>query len=331
MSGMVRINGDSLKFSNKASGKVFTLNGEDVEQLCWLRMGNSNAIKLIAKDGILHRFAGFPDSDFSKIQSFFKNYWKKEMEKEDHSIKGWNYGSASLEGQTLVFRVDDKLDFEIPLTNVSQVPTGGGKSEVTLEFHPNEDAPVQLVEMRLHKPVEADDEEDQIEMFRQSVMKYVEGETDLPFVIFTEILCATPRYVCTFNRQRRIIFSGRYDIKVYANRLAFHGKSYDYKIPFNTISRMFLLPHKDQRRVYFVLSIHPPIRQGHTRYPFIVMECVAEDIISLELSPNGYVCSACFQIDSILPANSWRSFAQTKRTESSKAVSTRSFPRSSAI
>jgi hypothetical protein len=72
-----------------------------------------------------------------------------------------------------------------------------------------------------------------------------------------------------------LFFSGRYDIKVYANRLAFHGKSYDYKIPFNTISRMFLLPHKDQRHVFFVLSIHPPIRQGQTRYPFIVMECLA--------------------------------------------------------
>jgi structure-specific recognition protein 1 len=81
-----------------------------------------------------------------------------------------------------------------------------------------------------------------------------------------------------------MFFSGRYDIKVFANRLAFHGKSYDYKVPFNTISRMFLLPHKDQRHVFFVLSIHPPIRQGQTRYPFIVMECSADDEVSLELA-----------------------------------------------
>jgi structure-specific recognition protein 1 len=272
MNGSVRINTDSLKFSNKASGKVFTLSAGDVDQLHWIRMGNVNAIKAITTGGILHRFAGFPDSDFNKISSFFKNHWQKELEKEDHSIKGWNYGAARVEGQTLVYRGDDKLSFEIPLSNVSQVPTGGGKSEATLEFHPNEDAAVQLVEMRLHKPAggEDGDPEELVEQFRQSVMRYVEGETDLPLVTLQEILCATPR--------------GRYDIKVFSNRLAFHGKSYDYKVPFNTISRMFLLPHKDQRHIFFVLSIHPPIRQGQTRYPFIVLECLADDEVSLELS-----------------------------------------------
>jgi structure-specific recognition protein 1 len=172
-------------------------------------MGNVNAIKVIAKNGILYRFAGFPDSDFNKIQTFFKNHWKKDIEKQDHSIKGWNYGEASVEGiygflfnlhsisgQTMVFRVDDKLAFEIPLSNVSAVPTGGAnKTEATLEFHPNEDAPVQLVEMRLHKPTTGEDAEpdEMVEKFREAVMKYVEGETDLPLVTLQEILCATPR------------------------------------------------------------------------------------------------------------------------------------------
>jgi structure-specific recognition protein 1 len=166
LNGSVRINTDSLKFSNKATGKVFTLNASDVDQIYWLRMGNANAVKLITKNGILHRFAGFPDSDFNKIQAFFNTHWHKEMEKEEHSIKGWNYGSADIEGQTLVFRVDDKLAFEIPLSNVSQVPTGAGKSEVAMEFHPNEDAPVQLVEMRFHKPAGSEevDPEEKIEV-----------------------------------------------------------------------------------------------------------------------------------------------------------------------
>lgn len=95
---MIRINPDNLKFSNKASGKVTTLNSSDVGELYWLRMGNVNAIKAINKNGILFRFAGFPDSDFSKIQSFFKNHWKKDMETQEHSIKGWNYGEANVEG-----------------------------------------------------------------------------------------------------------------------------------------------------------------------------------------------------------------------------------------
>lgn len=49
-------------------------------------------------------------------------------------------------------------------------------------------------------------------------------------------------------------FSGRYDIKVYQNHLSLHGKTYDYKIPIKTIMRLFLLPHKDGRHMYFVVS-----------------------------------------------------------------------------
>jgi hypothetical protein len=62
-------------------------------------MGNVNALKLITGDGTLHRFAGFPDSDFNKIQGYIKNNWKKELEKQEHSIRGWNYGAATVEGK----------------------------------------------------------------------------------------------------------------------------------------------------------------------------------------------------------------------------------------
>lgn len=58
-------------------------------------------------------------------------------------------------GQNLVFEIDKKLAFEIPLSNVSHCG-GGSKSEVSLEFHVNEDCPVQLVEMRLHVPQDGD-------------------------------------------------------------------------------------------------------------------------------------------------------------------------------
>jgi len=37
------------------------------------------------------------------------------------------------------------------------------------------------------------------------------------------------------------------------------------------------------------MSIHPPIRQGQTRYPYIVMECLADDEVSLELAASEWV------------------------------------------
>ena len=46
---------------------------------------------------------------------------------------------------------------------------------------------------------------------------------------------------------------GRYDIKLYPTFLQLHGKTFDYKIPYTTILRLFLLPHKDGRQMFFVV------------------------------------------------------------------------------
>jgi structure-specific recognition protein 1 len=64
---------------------------------------------------------------------------------------------------------------------------------------------------------------------------------------------------------------GRYSIEMFPSFLRLHGKSYDYKIQYSHISRLFQLPKPDQRYIYFVISVDPPIKQGQTRYPHIVL------------------------------------------------------------
>lgn len=51
-------------------------------------------------------------------------------------------------------------------------------------------------------------------------------------------------------------FFFRYDIRIYPTFLHLHGKTFDYKIPYTTVLRLFLLPHKDQRQMFFVVSRH---------------------------------------------------------------------------
>ena len=51
------------------------------------------------------------------------------------------------------------------------------------------------------------------------------------------------------------VYSGRYDIKIFQSFFQLHGKTFDYKIPMSTVLRLFLLPHKDNRQMFFVVSI----------------------------------------------------------------------------
>lgn len=78
-------------------------------------------------------------------------------------------------------------------------------------------------------------------------------------------------------------FSGRYDIKIFSSFFQLHGKTFDYKIPMTTVLRLFLLPHKDNRQMYFILSLDPPIKQGQTRYHYLVLLFGNDEDTSIEL------------------------------------------------
>ena len=89
-------------------------------------------------------------------------------------------------------------------------------------------------------------------------------------VLFSELPCLTPR--------------GRYDIELFPNFMRLHGKTYDYKIAFDTITRLLLLPKPDDQHILFVVGLEPPIRQGQTRYPFLVLQFPREEEMDVELN-----------------------------------------------
>lgn len=53
------------------------------------------------------------------------------------------------------------------------------------------------------------------------------------------------------------------------------GKTYNYKITYNSISKIFLLDHL--YGTYFVISLRRPITQGQQRYPHLVMSLTDKD------------------------------------------------------
>ncbi|KOB67683.1 FACT complex subunit Ssrp1 [Operophtera brumata] len=85
--------------------------------------------------------------------------------------------------------------------------------------------------------------------------------------------------------------AGRYDIKVFQTFFQLHGKTFDYKIPMSTVLRLFLLPHKDTRQMFFVVSLDPPIKQGQTRYHYLDKALYDDDFgdSDTEKEPDAYL------------------------------------------
>uniref|UniRef100_A0AAZ3S9I1 FACT complex subunit SSRP1 n=1 Tax=Oncorhynchus tshawytscha TaxID=74940 RepID=A0AAZ3S9I1_ONCTS len=90
----------------------------------------------------------------------------------------------------------------------------------------------------------------------------------------TDVIQATGDAVCIFKELQCLTPRGSF----------LHGKTFDYKIPYTTALRLFLLPHKDQRQMYFWCALDPPIKQGQTRYHFLILLFSKEEDLSLSLN-----------------------------------------------
>lgn len=120
-----------------------------------------------------------------------------------------------------------------------------------------------------------EDEEDQqnaANLFYETLMDKadigdVAGAT---FATFQDILHLTPR--------------GRFDIDLYENSFRLRGKTYDYKIQYESIKKFFLLPKNDEMHTLITLGLDPPLRQGQTRYPFVVMQLKLDEEVKLDLN-----------------------------------------------
>ncbi|XP_062249806.1 FACT complex subunit SSRP1a [Platichthys flesus] len=269
--GRLRISKQNVVYKSTKTGKVDSISAGDINLAQWRRVCLGHGIKLGTTSGQIYKYDGFRDTDFEKISEFFKANYKVELTEKDLCVKGWNWGTAKFSGPQLSFEVNDNSAFEIPLSNVSQCATG--KNEVTLEFHQNDDTEVSLMEVRFYvPPSQSDERQDPVEAFAQNVLCKADviQATGDAVCIFKELQCLTPR--------------GRYDIRIYPSFLHLHGKTFDYKIPYTTVLRLFLLPHKDQRQMFFVISLDPPIKQGQTRYHFLILLFSKEEELSLTLN-----------------------------------------------
>ncbi|XP_027010525.1 FACT complex subunit SSRP1a isoform X1 [Tachysurus fulvidraco] len=269
--GRLRFSKQSVSYKSSKTGKVDSIQAHDVSHAQWRRVCLGHGIKLTTSNGHVYKYDGFKDTDFEKISAFFKSNYKVELTEKDMCVKGWNWGTAKFSGPLLTFDVNESPAFEIPLANVSQCTTG--KNEVTVEFHQNDDTEVSLMEVRFYVPPSTgDDGTDPVEVFAQNVLTQADviQATGDAVCIFKELQCLTPR--------------GRYDIRIYPAFLHLHGKTFDYKIPYTTVLRLFLLPHKDQRQMFFVISLDPPIKQGQTRYHFLILLFSKDEDVNLTLS-----------------------------------------------
>ncbi|WWD22603.1 FACT complex subunit POB3 [Kwoniella shandongensis] len=292
--GKLRFNaaGFGWKAYESEENNPTTYSGHDVRHATWFRVARNFQLRLTMRQAEKPRitFDGFKRDDLDKLKRTLDEYFNIKLETRDASLKGWNWGKAQVSGNDIVFQVQGKTSFDIPLSLVGNSNIAG-KNEVALEFNPptptvhdpkdlGKRPPDELVEMRFYVPGKSmkskgsdagsDGEETELDEDGNEISaadafhNLIKEKADIgavvgdSIVVFEDILVLTPR--------------GRFSLEFYPDSLRLLGKSTDYRVPFTSIHRIFLLPKLDDIHVQLVLGLDPPIRQGATRYPFLVAQ-----------------------------------------------------------
>ena len=256
---------------------------------------------------------GFEQEDFDRASKAFKIWYGVNLESKEHALRGWNWGKAEFGRAELAFNVQNRPAFEIPYAEISNTNLAG-KNEIAVEFNlddqPKENgvnghkagatknrgrkaaAPRdELVEMRFYIPgtlskkeVNGEDpgsgEEEDGEEEEQNAANFF-YETLMDKAQIGDVAGAT---IATFQDVLHLTPRGRFDIDLYENSFRLRGKTYDYKIQYESIKKFFLLPKNDEMHTLITMGLEPPLRQGQTRYPFIVMQLKLDDEINLDLN-----------------------------------------------
>ena len=247
-----------------------------------------------------------PQQDLDRVSKAFKIWFNVVVDHKEHALRGWNWGKTEFGRAELSFNVQNRPAFEFPYDEITNTNLAG-KAEVAVDFSAASGAPTngqvngdsqkthkmsaardQLVEARFYIPGttltneanedgEGSGDEGPEESSAASVwydtlvdkaqIGDVAGDS---FASFMDVLHLTPR--------------GRFDIDLYESSFRLRGKTYDYKIQYDNIKKFFLLPKPDDVHTLITIGLDPPLRQGQTRYPFVVMQFKREEDVELDVN-----------------------------------------------
>lgn len=82
---------------------------------------------------------------------------------------------------------------------------------------------------------------------------------------------------------------------MYENSFRLRGKTYDYKIQYDTLKKIMVFPKPDELHFMMCVGLDPPLRQGQTRYPFLVMQFKKDEEVTIDLNMTEELLNEKYQ------------------------------------
>lgn len=272
---------------------------ESISGALWTVFGKSGHLRVLTKaprEGeqtklpAAMRFDGFPGTDYEAMSEALRDLFGVTLKRHSMSSAGSSWGNTDISNKHLVFRQcnledadEDGQEFEprdgdemmsLDLGEVSQcVLPGNNRNEIEMQFLESDTVEAgtdQLVALRFYVPPDADadptdkDAPTSAEALQSRIMQ------------IASVKKTSGSIIAEFDEGKGTFLTprGRYSIELYDSFLRLRGAKYDYKIKYDDISRLFLLPRQDDMTVAFVIALDKPIRQGQQVRCHVIREWI---------------------------------------------------------
>eukprot|EP00158_Paraphelidium_tribonemae_P002175 Partr_v1_DN25172_c0_g1_i1_m76620 putative Component of the FACT complex, a general chromatin factor that acts to reorganize nucleosomes. The FACT complex is involved in multiple processes that require DNA as a template such as mRNA elongation, DNA replication and DNA repair. During transcription elongation the FACT complex acts as a histone chaperone that both destabilizes and restores nucleosomal structure. It facilitates the passage of RNA polymerase II and transcription by promoting the disso len=294
--GKIRLAGGGIGWKEQKTGRVVTVPRADMHKVTWMRVARDYALRILLSSGQVLRFDGFPSDAVDELRVLVKRMYDVDVDVREWSVRGWNWGQTEFIGDYLQFSSSagggvggGRPVLEVPLSAVANTSMTA-KNEVSLEMKTSEEDERrgdQLVEMRFYIPsrvAAGDGGDDPMDVAQGEVEEDAAAAFHATVKAMADIGVVVGDAIVPLHELPFLIPRGRYEVDLFGDFMRMHGKSYDYKILFKSVKIMFLLPKPDDVHSLFVIGLDPPIRQGQTVYPYLVMQFLNDEDIEVSLT-----------------------------------------------
>jgi structure-specific recognition protein 1 len=262
--------------------------------MAWTKAPKGHLLAVERADGAPLSFLGFPDEGAAAA---LRALGLAPLADEPPALAGHNWGRLALGDASLTFRVAGAPAIRLPLPDVAQA--AAGRDDVTLTFPLDDTAGARddaLVEMTFHVPKDCPDFPAAPAAAGGAGGATADGADGEPapalpacrallarVAAFTDDAAATGDAIATFDAVGVLVPRGRFDVELFASSLKLVGQAQDFRVQYDSILRVFVLPKVGAAQTLVAICLDPPIRKGQTHYATLLAQFHNDEEVAVEL------------------------------------------------
>lgn len=269
--GRLKFTEEGFGWKNINTSQIYTIKYSEIISKIVLKNINLLIFKIILENSSSFIFESINSDFFKMLSATWLKYCSERLELKTQATGGPNWSNTIELDEGILFRRDEQLFFNI---NMNQLVNCSLISKNELMFETSNEGSDILTEVKIFVPDILSKDNNSVTSSASDLYSQIKSKTttnemsDLkPLLTLYNLSCLLPR--------------GRFDLELYSEFFQIRGKSFDYKVSFSNVSKIFFLSLTEEEnpsQYYLLFALKSPVKHGQTQYHSILFMIDLEQI-----------------------------------------------------